>query len=88
MFSQFCVERLVFGETLVVPLMVVYREFRKFIAPKEISVGKVRDYLTDCGVELKIKGKGKLKTVALGVGVKNRQEEKPRSPVRNTVGKR
>jgi hypothetical protein len=78
LFSRFCVERLVFGETLVVPLMVVYREFKKILGDAKISPKEVADYLTGCGVVLKVRGKGKLKTVALGVGVKSQREAKPR----------
>ena len=72
LYSEFAAERLIFDARLVVPLRLLYQEFLK--RDRLLSEGFPADVfvslLQASGVEIKGGGRGKLKRVAIGVGIR------------------
>jgi len=72
LFRDFATERLIFDTRLVVPLRLLYQEFLK--CDPLLSTGFPADVfvslLQTSGVEIKGGGRGKLKRVAIGVGIR------------------
>lgn len=71
-YRDFAAERLIFDPKLVVPLRLLYREFMRHDSlmvagfPADVFVS----LLQTSGVEIKGGGKGRLKRVAIGVGMR------------------
>ena len=70
MFSRFAKERLVFHDNLSCPAMLVYKEFQRWAGVDALSAEVFVHYLKEMGVTIRAAGKGRLKCVAHGIGVK------------------
>lgn len=70
-FSKFARARLVFHDNLCVPMMVLWREYQSW-AEDALDAEKFVKCLLEAGVYIEDKGRGRLKRVALGVGIKPR----------------
>jgi len=69
-FSRFAKERLVFHANLSCPVKVVYKEFQRWAGVDALPADVFVHYLKEMGVGIEAKGKGRLKCVANGIGVR------------------
>jgi hypothetical protein len=69
-FSRFAQERLVFHPNLSCPVKLLFQEFERWAGEDVLGAEVFVDCLKDSGVTIQAAGKGRLKCVAHGTGVR------------------
>lgn len=69
-FSRFAKERLVFHDNLSCPVKLLYKEFQRWAGVDALPAETFVHFLKEMGVGVECIGKGRLKCVAHGIGVR------------------